>query len=199
MFTFAISCFRHSQFALIHGHNIPGSYAILLFTASDLASIISHIHNWVLFFLWLHLFILSGVVSPLISSSILGSYQPGEFIFQCHVFFFFSYCSWGSQGKSSEVVCHSLLLWNTFCQNSPPWLVCLGWPSTAWLQFHWVRRCCGPEFYVLCLTWLGNFQRFFLVLMFCGPVLLRILLAYCQVFRTHSCNTLTHYHTPWII
>ena len=89
MFTFAISCFHHSQFALIHGHNIPGSYAILLFTASDLASIISHIHNWVLFFLWLHLFILSGVVSPLISSSILGSYQPGEFIFQCHVFFSF--------------------------------------------------------------------------------------------------------------
>ena len=29
--------------------NIPGSYAILLFTASDLASITSHIHNWVFF------------------------------------------------------------------------------------------------------------------------------------------------------
>ena len=27
------------QFALIHGPDIPGSYAILLFTASDLASI----------------------------------------------------------------------------------------------------------------------------------------------------------------
>ena len=26
--------------------NIPGSYAILLFTALDLASITSHIHNW---------------------------------------------------------------------------------------------------------------------------------------------------------
>ena len=34
-----------SQFALIHGPNIPGSYAILLFTASDLASITSHIHT----------------------------------------------------------------------------------------------------------------------------------------------------------
>ena len=32
----------------------------------------SHIHNWVLFLLWLHPFILSGVISPLISSSILG-------------------------------------------------------------------------------------------------------------------------------
>ena len=46
----------------------------------------SSIHNWVLFLLWLHLFILSGVTSPLISSSILGTYQPGEFIFQCPIF-----------------------------------------------------------------------------------------------------------------
>ena len=66
--------FDHFQVALIHGPNIPGSYAILLFTASDLASITRHIHSWVLFLLWLHPFILSGVISPLISSSILGTY-----------------------------------------------------------------------------------------------------------------------------
>ena len=54
----------------------------MLFTASYLASITSHIHNWVLFLLWLHLFILSGAISPLISSSILGTYWPGEFLFQ---------------------------------------------------------------------------------------------------------------------
>ena len=47
--------------------------------------------------------------------------------------FAFSYCSWGSQGKNTEVVCHSLLQWTMFCQNSPPWPVCLGWPYTAWL------------------------------------------------------------------
>ena len=35
---------------------------------------------------WLHLFILSGVISPLISSSILGTYRPGEIIFQCPIF-----------------------------------------------------------------------------------------------------------------
>ena len=72
-----------------HGPNIPDSYAILLFIASDLASITSHIHNWVLYFLWLHPFILFGVISPLISSSILGTYQSGEFIFQCHIILFF--------------------------------------------------------------------------------------------------------------
>ena len=27
----------------------------------------------------------------------------------------FSFCSWGSQGKNTEVVCHSLLQWTTFC------------------------------------------------------------------------------------
>ena len=67
-------------------HNIPGSYAILLFTALNPASITSPIHNWVLFLIWLHAFILSGVISPLISSSILGTYRPGEFIFQCPIF-----------------------------------------------------------------------------------------------------------------
>ena len=42
--------------------------------------------------------------------------------------FAFSYCSWGSQGKNTQVVHHSLFQWTTFCQNSPPWPICLGWP-----------------------------------------------------------------------
>ena len=58
----------------------------MLFTASDLASITNHISNWVLFLLWLYPFILSGVISPLISSSILGTYRPAEFIFLCLIF-----------------------------------------------------------------------------------------------------------------
>jgi len=74
--------FDHFQLALIHGPDIPGSYAVLLFIALDLASITSHIHSWVLFLLWLHSFILSGVISLLISSSVLGTYWPGEFLFQ---------------------------------------------------------------------------------------------------------------------
>ena len=78
--------FLHFQFALIHGPNIPGSYAILLFTALNLASITSPIYNWMSFLIWLHPFILSGVISPLISSSILGTYRPGEFIFKYPIF-----------------------------------------------------------------------------------------------------------------
>ena len=49
-------------------------------------SLLSPIHNWVLFLLWLRFFILSGVISPLISGSILGNYRPGEFIFQYPMF-----------------------------------------------------------------------------------------------------------------
>ena len=39
--------------------------------------------------------------------------------------FAFSYCSWGSQGKNAEVVCHSLLQWTTFCWRRllrVPWI-----------------------------------------------------------------------------
>ena len=48
--------------------------------------------------------------------------------------FAFSHCSWGFRGKNTEVVCHSLLQWTTFCQTSPPWPVHVGWPHTAWLS-----------------------------------------------------------------
>ena len=81
--------FDHLKCTLSHGPNIPDSYAILLFTASNLASKTIPIHNWVLFLLWLHPFILSGVITPPISSSILGTYRPREFIFQCPIFLSF--------------------------------------------------------------------------------------------------------------
>ena len=66
------SCHLHFHFTLIHGPNPPGSYAILFFTALNFTSITSHIHSWALFSLWF--FILSGVISQLFSSSILGTY-----------------------------------------------------------------------------------------------------------------------------
>ena len=49
------------------------------------------------------------------------------------VSFFFSYCSWGSPGKNTAVVCHFLLQWTTFCQNSSLWPVHLERPCMAWL------------------------------------------------------------------
>ena len=86
MFTLAISCWTTSNLAWFHGpktFQVPIQYC---FIASEFTSITSHIHNWMLFLLWLCLFILSGIISPLFFSSILGTYWPGEFIFQCHIF-----------------------------------------------------------------------------------------------------------------
>ena len=37
----------------------------------------------------------------------------------------------GSQGTNTEVVCQCLLQWATFCQNSLPWPIHLGWPYIA--------------------------------------------------------------------
>ena len=39
----------------------------------------------------------------------------------------------GFLSKNTEVVCHSLLQWTTFFQNSLPWPVHLVWPYMAWL------------------------------------------------------------------
>ena len=71
------------EFTETHVHRV--SDAIQPSHPLSSTSITSHIQNWVLFLLWLCLFILSEVSSPLISSSILGTYQPGECIFQCPI------------------------------------------------------------------------------------------------------------------
>ena len=91
------------------------------------------------------------------------------------LFFAFSYCSWGSQSKNTEVVCHSLLQWTTFCQNSPLWPIHLEWPHTSRLSFieldqavvHlirlasflwlWFQCVCPlmPSLRAYCLTWVS--------------------------------------------
>ena len=81
-FTLAISCLTTSNLSWFMDLTFQVPMQYCSFTASGLASITSHIHNWVLFLLWLHPFILSGVISPLISSSILGIYRPIELLFQ---------------------------------------------------------------------------------------------------------------------
>ena len=82
MFTLAVSYLTTSNLPWFMDLTFQVPMQYLSFTASDFTSITSHIHNWSLFSLWLCLFILSGVISPLISSSILGTYWPKEFLFQ---------------------------------------------------------------------------------------------------------------------
>ena len=127
-----MSMFDHFQCALIHGPNIPGSYAILFFTALDFTSITSHIHTWALFLLgsissfFLELFLHYSPVACW-APIVLGSSSFSVYLFA------FSYCSSGSQSKNTEVVCHSLLQGTTFCQNSHPWPIHPGWLYMAWL------------------------------------------------------------------
>ena len=77
------------------------------------------------FSLWLCLFIPSGVISPLTSSSILGTYRPGKFIFQCPIFLAFHTVHGLPSPSPQDHVLSEL----------PPWPVPLGWPQRAWLSF----------------------------------------------------------------
>ena len=88
-----------------------------------------------LFLLWLHPFILSRFISPLISSSILGTYRSGEFIFQFPIFSPCYTVHGALKAKILKWVCHSLLQCTTFCQSFPPWPIHLEWPDMAWLSF----------------------------------------------------------------
>ena len=133
IFTLAISYLTTS--------NLPwfiGSYAVLFFTALGFTSITNHIHNWVLLLLWLCLFILSGIISPLISSSLLVTYRPGEFIFQCHIFLPFH--------SVYGVLKARTLKWFAIPFSSGPHFVrtlyhdpSIGWPYTGWhiVSFSW--------------------------------------------------------------
>ena len=93
---------------------IPGTYAILFFTASGFTFITRHIHSWASFLLWPSHFILSGAVSNcllLFPSSILDIFWPGELgvrdeggyvcYFPVLYLFTFFYCPWGSPSKST--------------------------------------------------------------------------------------------------
>ena len=54
--------------------------------------------------------------------------------------FAFSYCSWGSQGKNTEVVCHSPLQWTASVRTLHHDPSVLGGPTWHGSYFHWVRR-----------------------------------------------------------
>ena len=86
MFTLAI-LFDHFKFTLIHGPNIPRCLCNIVLYSIGLPSPVTT--GCCFHFGSLRLFILSGVTSLLFSSSILGTYRPGKFIFQCPIFLHF--------------------------------------------------------------------------------------------------------------
>ena len=82
---------------------------MLFFTALDFTYITRHIHSRALFLLWLMLFISSGTISPLFSSSILGTYWGvvGVHLLVSHLFVF-SYSSWVSSWRFVKLCCEWL-------------------------------------------------------------------------------------------
>ena len=152
LITVAISCLSISN--LIYGPKFPGSYAILFFTALDFTSITTHIHNWALFLLQLNLFILFGVISPFFSSSILGTYLPGEFIFQCPIFLPFH--------TVHGVLKARILKWFAIPFSSGPRFVrtlhhdpsILGGPTWHGSLFHWVREAVVHVIRLVSFLWL---------------------------------------------
>ena len=139
MFTLAISYLTTSNLPWFMGltFQVPMQYCSL--------------QNWSL--LWSrdtpHLGIVFALTRALHSSGAISLLFPAAY---CHLpiwgihlsvshLFVFSYCSWCSPGKNTEVVCHSLLQWTMFCQNST-----MTHPSRVALcgMAHWVRQGCDP-------------------------------------------------------
>ena len=119
MFTLTISCLITSNlpwfmdlFQVPNSRNIPGSYAILFFTASNFTSIPRHIHNYTLFSLWLHLFILSGVISLLFPSSILSTYWPGNILALRT-----PWIVWKIKGLTGGIICFIVNLTDCQCRK----------------------------------------------------------------------------------
>ena len=93
-----------------------------------------------LFSLWCHLFILSGVISPLFSSSMLGTYRPGEFIFQCPILLPFHTVHGVLKPRILKGFATPFSTGPCFDRTLHHDLSVLGGPTQNGSQFHWVRQ-----------------------------------------------------------
>ena len=151
-FTLAISCLTTSNLPWFMDltFQVPMQYCSLQHQTLLLSPVTST--TGYCFLLWLHPFILSGVISPLISCSILGTYRLEEFLFQYPIILPFHTVH--GVLKARILVCHSLLQWTTFCQTSPPWPACLGLPHMAWLSFIELDKAVVHVISVVSFLWL---------------------------------------------
>ena len=75
----------------------------------------------------------ANIILPFVTNSILGTYWPGEFTFQCPIFLPFH--------TVHGVLKARILKWFAIPFSTgphsvrPPWSVCLGWPHMAWHNF----------------------------------------------------------------
>ena len=113
------------------GPNLLGSYETLFFTALDFTFTTRHIHNGALFLRWPSQFILSGAIVIALCSSPVAYWTHSDLrgSFSGVISFCFFILLWGSRGKNTGVVCHSLFQWTMFCQNSSLWTSVLADPA----------------------------------------------------------------------
>ena len=139
-FTLAISCLTTSNLPWFMDMIFQVSMQYCSLQHWILLSITSHIHKWVLFLLWLHPFILSGVISPLISCSAWAPTDLGSSSFSILsfclfiLFMLFSRQEYWSGFPFPSPVDHILSDLSTMT-------ICLGWPHTAWLSFIELQWC----------------------------------------------------------
>ena len=135
MVTLAISCLTTPNLPWFMGltFQVSMQYCSLqhwiLFSSPEISITECHFHFGpaASFFLELLAFALCSSPVAYWTLSDLGAHLPVSYLFA------FSYCSWGSHSKNTGVICHSLLQWTTFCQNSSLRSIHLGWPCMAWL------------------------------------------------------------------
>ena len=144
----------HVRFTLIHGPNIPGSYAILFFTASDFTFTTRYIHSWASFLLWLSCFILTEAISnyPLLYlSNIMDTFWTGGAHLPVSYLFTFSNCPWGFPGKNTGVGCISF-------SSGPHFVHCdvsiLSDPAWHGSSLHRVTQAPSPQ--QSCNPWRGE-------------------------------------------
>ena len=79
-------------------------------------------------FLFGYFFILSRIISPLFYSSILGTYRPGEFIFQCPLFLPFHGFHGVLEARILKWFAVPFSSWPRFVRTLHRDPVCPGWP-----------------------------------------------------------------------
>ena len=136
MFTVPISCLASSNLPWFIDLTFQVPMQIAL-SALDFISVTSHIHSWTWLLLWLWLIFLSGVIFLLITSSILCTYQPGEFIFQFPIILpFILFMGFSSQEYWNDLPFLSPVdhIW-----SEPSNMICLSWMALHSMAFHFIE------------------------------------------------------------
>ena len=124
------------HFSLIHGPNVPMQYCSLQHQTLLQSPVTSTTVSCFCFDsispFFLELFLHS-------SPEAIGHLPTWGVHLSVSYLFAFSYCSWGSQGKNTEVVCHSLLQWTmnlyTVSKNKTrSWLWLRSWTPYCQIQ-----------------------------------------------------------------